>query len=299
MTLLGCSGAPRWYQGDEGQLGRYVGLLQQSGATSIEVVLHHGPADDRTARVHLLEQDWDRVLGAYHQAGLAVQVHVSLDPRFATQRWLRESDALQAEYQPILNVVRSLTQEQGRVVIIVHSAGNPTMSEAENRQATVGLLRWLLDQTDADEGEVVIAIELRAAVTGWPALGRSRRSILELVEEIGSSRAGICWDLAHDLENSRGESGWTIDPDHAFLQRVVHVHAHDIDNLWEPHYPLVLGRVPVAEQLTALEASRGEIPSITMEVRWRCAERLGEPWDLLAASFQKMEQVLEMVEHRD
>lgn len=292
MTLLGCSGSPRWYQGDPGQLDRYIALLKQSGATAIEVVLHHGPADDRTARVHLLEQDWDRVLGAYRQAGLAVQVHVSLDPRFATQRWLGEPDALQSEYQPILDVVRSLAQEQRRVVLIVHGSGDPRLSEAENREATVGLLTWLAGETDLSDGKVLIGLELRAAVDNRPAIGRSRASALDLVQAVNSPRVGICWDLAHDFENSRCEPGWTIVPEDAFLERVVHVHAHDIDNLWEPHYPLVLGTVPVAEQLAALAARPAGVPSITMEVRWRCAERLGAPWDLLAASFQSIEQLL-------
>lgn len=296
MTLLGCSGAPRWYQGDEGQLDRYIALLKESGATSVEVVLHHGPFDDRTARVHLLEHDWDRVLGAYRRAGLAVQVHVSLDPRFATQRWLSEAAALRAEYEPVLDVVRALAEAQGRVVLIVHGAGDPRLSEAENREATIGLLGWLNQTTASNTGRVDVALELRAAVDDRPANGRSRASLLELVRAVDSARAGICWDLAHDLENSRREAGWRVVPEDAFLDRVVHVHAHDIDDHWEPHYPLVLGRVPVAEQLGALAGRAAGLPSITMEVRWRCAERLGDPWVLLARSFESIEGTLTGIE---
>jgi len=299
MTLLGCSGAPRWYQGDEGQLDRYIALLKQSGATAIEVVLHHGPADDRTARVHLLRQDWDRVLGAYRRAELAVQVHVSLDPRFATSRWLSEPEALRAEYKPILAVVGALAVEQGRVVLIAHGSGDSRLSESENREATVGLLGWLAEETASTSGRADIALELRAAVDGRPAVGRTRASLLDLVQEVDSPRVGICWDLAHDFENSRHEAGWTVVPDDAFLDRVVHVHAHDIDDLWEPHYPLVLGRVPVAKQLAALARRPAGLPSITMEVRWRCAERLGQPWDLLARSFESIEGILTGIEADD
>ncbi|MBX6341166.1 MAG: hypothetical protein IRY97_01805, partial [Thermomicrobiaceae bacterium] len=85
--LLGNSGAPRWYDLDRARFEVYLDRLREWGATSTEIVLHHGPFDERTARVHVVEPDWGWVIPRYRESGLAVQVHVSLDPRFSTSRW--------------------------------------------------------------------------------------------------------------------------------------------------------------------------------------------------------------------
>jgi len=287
-VLLGNSGAPRWYQGGPERLTAYLERLRTWGATATEVVLHHGPADERTARVHLLDPDWERVLRCYRDAGIAVQVHVSLDPRFATQRWLDEPEDLAREYEPILGVVRDLAAEQGRAVLVLHGANDPARGYEENRRATIGLLGWLAEAAERMPGEVLVGLELGAVKPDRPAAtARSRADVLALVQAVDSPRVGICWDLAHDCENAAHEPGWEPVPGSEFLDRVVHVHVHDLGDDGASHYPPVLGRVPIAEQLGAL-AARGPLPSIIMEVRWRCAARLGEPWELLGESYRRV-----------
>lgn len=297
MTLLlGNSGAPRWYQGGPEQLDAYLAHLQACGATSTEVVLHHGPADERTARVHLLQRDWDRVLGRYRAAGIAVQVHVSLDPRFATQRWLNAPDDLKREYAPVLGVLGDLAADQGRVVLVLHGAGDPAWSREENYAATLGLLRWLAEEVARLPGDALVGLELGATRAHRPtAVARSRAEVLALVKEVDAPQVGICWDVAHDFTNAETEPGWTPVPDDDFLARTVHLHLHDVDADGEAHYPPVLGRVPYPTQLAAVAAAR-PLPSITMEVRWRCAARLGEPWDLLAASYRQVWDAIESVQ---
>ncbi|MDI3339076.1 MAG: TIM barrel protein [Sphaerobacter sp.] len=297
-ALLGNSSAPRWYQGDPPRLDAYLERLRAWGATATEVVLHHGPADERTARVHLLAEDWERVLRRYRDAGIAVQVHVSLDPRFATHRWLDDPDALKREYAPLFRVLRDLAAEQGRAVLVLHGAGDPARSYADNRQATVELLAWLAEEAERLPGEVLIALELGAMKPDRPtATARSRDGVLALVRAVDSPRVGICWDLAHDCENAAHEAGWTTVPDADFLARVVHVHAHDLGDDGASHYPPLLGRVPVAEQLAAL-ARTGRLPSITMEVRWRCAARLGDPWELLGESYRRVGAIVARLSRR-
>jgi len=285
-VLLGNSGSPRWYMGDPERLDRYLDNLSVWGATSTEMVLHHGPADERTARVHVLRPDWEPMIRRYREAGLAIQFHVSLDPRFATDRWADDADGLREEYQPLLSVAGELSAEQGRTVLVLHGAGDPDRSYRTNRETTVGLLRWLADESERLSGDVRVALELGAAKSRRPtAVGRSRDDVLELVDEVGSPRVGICWDVAHDLENADREPEWTPIPPGPFLRRVSHLHLHDLDAEGEAHYPLVCGRVPFAEQLGAL-AAVGPLPSVTMEIRWRCAARLGDPWDLLGESYR-------------
>ena len=285
MVLLGNSGSPRWYDGDPVRFAAYVEHIRACGATATELVVHHGPADERTGRVHVLQHEWEPIIDHYRQAGLAVQLHGSLDPRFALERWLDDPHALQSEYEPILTLLGELAADQGRAVLVVHGAAARDRSIEENLAATRSFMLWLADELERRSAGACAALELSGAKASRPtAAARSRASVLEALDPVDSARVGICWDLAHDVENGSHESGWALVPDDVFLSRVVHVHAHDLDGEGEAHYPLVFGRVPVAEQLAAL-AGTGTLPSITLEVRYRCAARLGDPWDLLCLSY--------------
>lgn len=296
MALLGNSGSPRWYQGGPERLDQYLANLHLWGATSTEMVLHHGPADERTARVHVLEPDWEPMIARYREIGVAIQLHASLDSRFATERWLDEPDSLREEFLPILAVARALTTEQGRVVLVVHGAADDRRSRQDNQTATVGLLTWLGNEVEKMPGQALIALELGATKLDCPnRVARTRESVLDLVQAVGSPKLGICWDLAHDLENAAHDEGWATVPSPDFLKHVVHIHLHDLDAEGVSHYPLVTGRVPFPEQLQAL-ARLGSLPSITMEIRWRCAERLGDPWDLLGQSYHVAAAALAEIE---
>ncbi|HET9014788.1 MAG TPA: TIM barrel protein [Thermomicrobiaceae bacterium] len=291
-VLLGNSGSPRWYMGEPERLERYLDHLRDWGATSTEMVLHHGPSDERTARVHVLRPDWEPMFQRYRDAGMAIQFHVSLDPRFATDRWAEDPDGLRAEYRPLLDAVGEVAADQGRTVLVLHGAGDPRRNREANQTATAGLLRWLADESERLPGDVHAAVELGAAKQHRPtAVGRSRAGVLDLVDDVGSPRVGICWDVAHDRENADREPDWTPVPCERFLRHVAHVHLHDLDDEGEAHYPLVCGRVPYPEQLAAL-ASVDNLPSVTMEIRWRCAARLGEPWDLLGESYRAAERAM-------
>lgn len=288
MPLLGNSGSPRWH---DGRFADYLALLEASGATLVELPLHHGPHDERTARVHVLEADWDAVVEAYRARDIAVQLHVSLDPRFATERWRDAPETLRAEYAPLLRLLAELAPEQESTALVLHGAADPALTRAENERATLGLLDWLADRL-APLPRTEVALELTARKPHYPtAAARDRASVLHIVEQLDAPHAGICWDLAHDLQNAAGESGWALVPDEAFLRRINHIHLHDLDRAAVAHYPLVLGGVPYPEQFDAL-ARLGPLPSITMEVRWRCAARLGDPWELLAESYRRVEDVL-------
>lgn len=291
-TLLGNSGSPRWY---DGRFEAYLACLVEWGATAVELPVHHGPFDERTARVHLVEDDWEPVIADLRSAGLAVQLHVSLDPRFATAHWVGERRALQTEYEPVLALLREVAPEQAATDLIVHGASGPGLSPSANEDATVGLLEWLAGRLDEVSG-VAVAVELTAANPSRRAAAcRDRASLLRVVERVAAPSVGICWDLAHDVENAALEPGWSLIPPEEFLARVVHVHAHDMDQQGEDHYPPVLDRVPIGRQLMAL-AARRPLPPVTMEVRWRCAARLGAPWDLLALSYARMSRLLDAIE---
>ncbi len=296
--LLGNSGSPRWYTGDGRTFESYLDHLGACGATSAEVVLHHGPFDERTARVHVIEPDWLETVHAYQRRGIDVQFHVSLDQRFATSRWWYDRDGLKTEYEPIFSLCGTILERQDAARLVIHGSADPGLSLRQNEEVTVGLLDWLGTRLDAISLHIFVGLELGAAKPGREtAAARSRMSVETIVDRVGTPEVGICWDLAHDRENGLHDPAWRTVPEEAFLTKIVHIHLHDLGADGLAHYPLVLGTVPFTEQFEAMQQI-ATVPSVTMEVRWRCAMQLGDPWEMLTRSYEHVRSVMSAVEGR-
>jgi sugar phosphate isomerase/epimerase len=115
--------------------------------------------------------------------------------------------------------------------------------------------------------------------------------LLSLVEPFDDRYAGICWDVAHDWENDLSHGRAITEPDASFLARVAHVHIHDSAPDGSVHYPLGDGGVPWRGHLATL-ASAGYAGSVIMEIRYRYALAVGEPWHVLRDSYRAAESEL-------
>lgn len=77
-------------------------------------------------------------------------------------------------------------------------------------------------------------------------LGGTYAEVLALVAaaEPAPGALGVTWDLGHTTWNhAQGfDAAW---PPAAFLERVAHVHVHDMDDTGQTHHPLDQGRVPL------------------------------------------------------
>lgn len=287
IRWLGNSSSPRWYELDLDLLPEYIAVQQAGGANSTEIVLHNGSFDERTARVHVVRNDWTTVIQAYRDADMDVQVHASLTPEFSVNRWNVDRHGLIEQYGAIIDQVSEISQDQKRLIFVVHGATGRGASLEQNDHTTVEFLTWLSSELGSRSENTGIALELRAYSDFRPtATGTSRGSLLDVIHAVGKENVGICWDLAHDFENGLIDPSWTAIPDERFLDRVIHSHVHDVDNAGEPHFPLTLGSVPFELQLGELRGRNCE--SATLEIRWRCAMRLGNPWDMLSATYDVM-----------
>ncbi|MBU0511556.1 MAG: sugar phosphate isomerase/epimerase, partial [Chloroflexi bacterium] len=109
---------------------------------------------------------------------------------------------------------------------------------------------------------LTIALEnLDIAKPGITKFGERREDVLALVTEIDHPRLGICWDTGHDIRQ-----GVPQDPPKEWLERVDHVHIHDLDNSGEDHFPLVFGNVP-NERWIKLLMDAGMEGTITLELK--------------------------------
>jgi len=100
-------------------------------------------------------------------------------------------------------------------------------------------------------------------------IGAKRAEMLRIVEEVGNCRLGLCWDMGHDVK-----AGRLTAPDAAWLDRVVHVHLHDIDENGTDHYPLLCGQVPYRTWLPAL-IQVGFKGIVTLEIKWQSKPLVG------------------------
>lgn len=284
--LLGNAAAPRWWDQDPRRLDQYFDFLVGAGASSIELVLHHGPIDARGARVHVLDDEWLRVTKKAQAHGLDCQFHASLDRRFQLARWRNDRAGLRADYAPILTAIQRFADEKSTpAAFVVHGTSSATEPKDDGGEDAKGFLAWATDSLAS--ANVVICAELRAARDvndrRWD---RSRSSITDFIANLAIPKIGVCWDLGHDWENRRIDPQWSQTPADSFLELVRHVHVHDAASDGSLHHPLGRGRVPWAEQLAVLTA-RGWSGAATMEIRYRYALAAGEPWTVLAASYRR------------
>ncbi|MEX2425434.1 MAG: TIM barrel protein [Thermomicrobiaceae bacterium] len=279
--VLGNSGAPRWYDCNRERFGAYLDLLEECSATSAEVVLHDGEADEFTSRIHVLRPDWEPVIQRYRDRGLDVFVHGPLTPEFSPLSWTENPRGTLARYQPVLRQVAEIAENQSYSTLVLHGLADPHLEQPDNERRTGEFLDTIAEQLGRWTDKVTVAIELRAFRDERPrAAATTRGSVLRVVGYTRHPAIGICWDVAHDFESHivRG-SRWKA-PERAFLDRVRHLHIHDLGHDDEPHCPPTIGRVPLGDAISALP----DLP-ITMEVRWRMAERMGDPWEILRQSY--------------
>lgn len=283
---IGNAGAPRWYDLSQRRLDDYIEQLIAWGATSTELVLHHGEADERVARVHVLADDWDRVFARYLAHGIVCHVHAPLHPRFKLDRWRSDRAALQAEWTPILDAVADFSERQGEEsILVIHGAGV--------RDTTSHFLEWAARELIARGSGGLISLELRRPrVATDDGFDRNRGAIEAFVRGLGNERVGICWDIGHDWEAHTLHRETMHAPGDEFTKLVNHVHLHDAGvESDDVHFPLQSGRIHWTEPLGHLLHS-GYRGAITLEVRYRFAQSMGEPWSVLGGTYELLRSYL-------
>ncbi|MBC7265062.1 MAG: sugar phosphate isomerase/epimerase [Chloroflexi bacterium] len=143
---------------------------------------------------------------------------------------------------------------------VIHSGGNPTVvvmhgyaSPVLNKNVVHRRTIWVGRVLAHVLGRVgwTVSLELCAQQKGITRSGETYDEILYDVERVKSGLLHACWDWGNATANALlGLMPFT--PRVEYLQRVVHVHAHDCRD-GVTHLPLGSGSVPLAEYARALE----------------------------------------------
>jgi sugar phosphate isomerase/epimerase len=114
---------------------------------------------------------------------------------------------------------------------------------------------------------------------------RSRDRLVAFVATLANSAVGVCWDLANEWL-SAVRSGGDLALPKSVPSCVQHVHLHGSTGDGLLHAPLGGGNVPWQAAMELLVRD-GWCGSATLEIRYRLAHDLGDPWTVLADSIRQ------------
>jgi sugar phosphate isomerase/epimerase len=195
------------------------------------------------------------------RAGLGVNFHAPyLDPPFMFGFSREEKESIKANWLPVLDIVNQFTGTNGiRTEMVLHGSHGPNAEMNDLLADTIEISRWILDTCP----ELFLGIENLPTPRNPNELvkfGENRESVLEAVRKVNHNRCGITWDMGHCVRNKVFDL-----PSDEWIDRVVHVHLHDVDENRQDHWPLILGSTPYEKWIPALR-DRGFEGTITAEL---------------------------------
>ena len=280
---VGVAAAPRWWGVEPAGLDPYLDHLAASGATAVELIVHDGPASRDPSTVHLPRSLWSTTVARATSRGLHVDVHNSLDPRLSLERFAVDASGFAADIASTLDLLADIEQHQGTPPsLVVHADTSSPDPEA----ATASAMTWIANELVTRGSAGPTCLELRSAASAEDRrFDRRREALVDFVDRLADDRLAVCWDVANDWLTARRSSLPYALPE-AVPARLGHVHLHDAlpDGLL--HAPLADGGVPWGPALELLRDARWG-GSATLEIRYRLASDVGEPWAVLAESIRR------------
>jgi sugar phosphate isomerase/epimerase len=248
-VLIGFAMHPLWLAG--GDLESFIGPLRESGVRSLEFEIDSNLSG--WEQFEPLMEDCSKI-------GIEICFHAPYRSPFSLRgfRGDRRSEIINAN-MPLWSLAESWAKRNNfRTEIVLHGASSKQSNMAELREDTKTFIIYALEAFP----NLTIALEnLDVAKPRVIKFGERREDVLALVTEIDHPRLGICWDTGHDIRH-----GVTQDPSKEWLERVVHVHVHDIDDSGEDHFPLVFDKVPNGHWIQLL-MDAGMEGTITLELK--------------------------------
>lgn len=240
---------PRWVQSMGTQ--QFLAPLKDAGLSALEFALEAG------------DPDWPKfepLMEEVAELGYAICFHAPFHQGYNPAGFNgSERESIISQYRPMLEIAQRWGMRQGiPTATVLHSARASGPNRESLVKDTVEFVKWVMGEFD----HILLAVEnLGPTDNGEFKIGDTREEVLSIVTAAGNPRAGICWDFGHDCLHQRLSL-----PDEEWLQKVVHVHIHDIDAEGIDHHPLVFGNCPYRDWLRAL-VHRNMTGAVTLEVK--------------------------------
>jgi sugar phosphate isomerase/epimerase len=222
---------PKWLQG--GSLEAFLLPLREDGLRVLEFTLN------------LATPDWpeiDNLVRACRALGFRLSFHAPYKGPYNPAGFSgSRRQALERLFAPAVSYAAAIARREGLTPLVVHGAKGEGARESLACD-TEAFLAWI----EGQEPNLCPALELRVREHDMVKIGDSKADLMAIISRWRMPRGGICWDLGHDARNG-SES---VPP--GFLERVGHMHVHDLSPDGEDHYPLLFGNVSYRAHLQRL-----------------------------------------------
>ena len=241
---LGLNMHPKWVEG--GSPENFLFPLREVGLRVLEFPMG------------LLVSNWnqmDRLISICRELQFTVSFHAPYGGRYNVARFSgAERERTQQLFKPAIDYAGAIAREDGTTTLVVHGAKGRGGRQAL-RDATVRFIDWLGEWAPA----LSPALELRVLEPGVTKIGDLKAELLDVVARCQNRRVGICWDLGHDALNG------SLPAPPGFIERVSHVHVHDLSPAADDHHPLLFDNAPYGDRLAQLCAA-GYLGDLILEV---------------------------------
>jgi sugar phosphate isomerase/epimerase len=214
------------------------------------------------------DTDLDHVLGQARwclQAGLHVSFHPYSEGHAANPAEFAGPSSVPASvHARFLALAAAVAAEQSDAVVNIHPAAvrDGTRSRHELVEASVAFFDWARTWCEEHAPDVHPVAELQVGPFRDEPIIRIADDPMELADVVTRSGVGACWDVGHAVWNHR-RFGTDEQPADALLERVTHVHCHDVDEV--DHRPPRRGDAPWRRFLQRLAAT-GYVGTVIIEV---------------------------------
>jgi sugar phosphate isomerase/epimerase len=243
---------PNWLQG--GTLEAFLLPLRDVGLRVLEFTMN------------LAAPDWwevDELVRACLELGFKLSFHVPYKGPYNPAGFSGpRRQALQRLLAPAVSYAAAIARREGPTPLVVHGAKGEGARESLACD-TAAFLAWI----DGQEPNLFPALELRVREHDVTKIGDSKADLMAIISRWRMPRGGICWDLGHDARNG-SES---MPP--GFLERVGHVHVHDLSPEGVDHHPLLFDNVSYRAHLQRLREV-GYDRAIILEVDGHVVSRI-------------------------
>ncbi len=217
--------------------------LKGLGFSAVETPV--GPeTDPETLREHVIR---------CREAGLRVSLHpycegTICDPTFFI---IEDDNPCRNYFQRLLLSAAEISEiQQSPTIVNIHpAAGLSTIARSDLLDRSASLLSWASEWCSRNAPDVHVVAELQFSPDAGEAIQRIGDTYDELLKIVTRCKVQACWDFGHAYFNAQ-RFGVPLHPPEALLQRIGHVHCHDVYQ--GDHCPLIYNEVPWREFIRSL-----------------------------------------------
>lgn len=209
------------------------------------------------------ESFFENLVDGCRRNGLGVTLHPYLNGIFNSAAFEEDPEnPCLVLVSRCLRFAHKVAKEQGHPLpVVFHGASNARLSglpwAKESREFYFEKSRrffvWMMEYVEREKLLVAPMAELQLAPRADQPFIRIGDNYPELLDMIRGIPISICWDMGHAMMNHL-RAGRPIDPPQEFVDKVRHVHLHDILNA-KDHQPLIYGGTPYQRYLGMIKAA--------------------------------------------